>query len=150
METVMGLRKSGNKVRVLHRRQILPDGTASCKGGSTTVEITTGDGRELSGTSRCRDDERFDRKIGLKIALGRALASGKETMEEKAVNYVMILEHENGHARHFGPIQDLRLAIRTAEAYFGYEHTPYTVSFVPMTEPLGSEFLESKKKDGEE
>lgn len=72
MTTVKELRQSGNKVRVLHHRKAV-DGTVSCKGGFTVVEITTKDGRELTGTSRCRDDERFNRKMGLEIALGRAL-----------------------------------------------------------------------------
>lgn len=71
--TIRELRQSGNKVRVLHHRNAHPDGTISCKGGFTIIEITTKDGRELSGTAKCRDDERFDRKMGIKIALGRAL-----------------------------------------------------------------------------
>lgn len=65
------------------------------------------------------------------------------------MNYVMILGHDDGHERHFGPIDDLELAMKTAEAYFGYENTPYSVSFVPLIEPLGSEFLEAKRKDSE-
>lgn len=65
------------------------------------------------------------------------------------MNYIMILEHDKGHVRYFGPIEDLRLATQTAEAYFGYDQTPYSVSFVPLIEPLGSQFLECKKKDGE-
>lgn len=66
------------------------------------------------------------------------------------MNYLMILDHEDGRTRYFGPIEDKDLAFRTAEAYFGYEKTPYTVSFVPLHEPLGSEFLECRRKDGEE
>jgi hypothetical protein len=73
MVTVRELRQAGNKVRVLHFRNTLPDGTVSCKGGKTKVEITTKDGRELYGQSKCREDERFHRKMGLLIALGRAL-----------------------------------------------------------------------------
>lgn len=75
MVSVASLRKSGFKVRVLHTRNTVADGTPSCKGGSTTVEITTPDGKDLSGTARCRDDERFDRRLGLRIAIGRALSS---------------------------------------------------------------------------
>lgn len=63
--------------------------------------------------------------------------------------HVMILQHEDGRERHFGPMEDLELAMKTAEAYFGYENTPYTVSFVPLIKPLGSEFLEAKRKDSE-
>ena len=56
MVTVKSLRKSGFKVRVLHTRNLLQDGSPSCKGGSTTVEITTPDGTDISGTANCRDD----------------------------------------------------------------------------------------------
>lgn len=79
MVTVKSLRKSGFKVRVLHTRNLLHDGSPSCKGGSTTVEITTPDGKDISGTANCRDDERFDRRLGLTIAIGRALSSWKRT-----------------------------------------------------------------------
>lgn len=75
MVTVKELRKSGNKVRVLHHRNLLPDGTVFCKGGRTVVEVTTRDGLDLSGSSRCRDDERYNKKTGVRIALGRALTS---------------------------------------------------------------------------
>lgn len=78
MVTVASLRRSGFKVRVLHTRNYLPSGSTSCKGGSTTVEITTPDGNDISGTAKCRDDERFDRKIGLSIAIGRAFSSLKK------------------------------------------------------------------------
>lgn len=63
--------------------------------------------------------------------------------------HVMILQHEDGHERYFGPLKNLELATKTAEAYFGCENTPYTVSFVPLIEPLGTEFLEAKRKDEE-
>lgn len=77
MVTVMELRRSGNKVRVLHYRKTLEDGTVFCRGGHTVVEITTKDGRDLSGSSKCRDDERYDKKTGVRIALGRALSGGE-------------------------------------------------------------------------
>lgn len=75
MVTVKELRQSGNKVRVLHHRNTLPDGTVFCRGGMTVVEITTKDGTDLSGSCRCRDDERYNKKVGVRIALGRALTS---------------------------------------------------------------------------
>lgn len=62
----------------------------------------------------------------------------------------MALDHEDGHTRYFGPVDDLQTAAKTAEAYFGYEGSPYTVSFLPLEEPLGSRFLECRRKDGEE
>jgi hypothetical protein len=83
MVTVRELRQSGNKVRVLHYRNSLPDGNLSCMGGEIVVEITTKDGRELSGSSRCRDDERFHKRLGLSIALGRALSSEETAQQER-------------------------------------------------------------------
>lgn len=74
MVTVAQLRKSGYKVRVLHSRNTDPDGTISCMGGRTTVEITTPDGRDLSGSSKCRDDEKYCKRMGVEIALGRAMS----------------------------------------------------------------------------
>lgn len=47
---------------------------ASSKGGRTTVEITTPDGREFIGTAICSNKENFNKKLSLKIALGRALS----------------------------------------------------------------------------
>lgn len=81
MVTVMELRKSGNKVRVLHHRNTLEDGTVLCKGGRTVVEITTKDGRDLSGSSRCREDERYVKKMGVQIAVGRALTSAEPKIQ---------------------------------------------------------------------
>lgn len=81
MVTVRELRQAGNKVRVLHTRNISSDGSISCLGGTTVVEITTKDGRNLTGLAKCRDDERFDRKMGLKIAVGRALTSSSDIPE---------------------------------------------------------------------
>jgi hypothetical protein len=43
------------------------------------VEITTPDGRDISGTANCRGDERFDRRLGLTIAIGRAFSSLKRS-----------------------------------------------------------------------
>jgi len=81
MVTVRELRQAGNKVRVLHTRNISSNGSISCLGGTTVVEITTKDGRNLTGLAKCRDDERFDRKMGLKIAVGRALTSSSDIPE---------------------------------------------------------------------
>lgn len=64
-------------------------------------------------------------------------------------NYIMILEHEDGKVRHFGPLENIDIASKVSDAYFGYQLTPYTVSFVPLMEPLGSKFMECKKEDGE-
>jgi hypothetical protein len=61
----------------------------------------------------------------------------------------MILEHEDGKVRYFGPLDNIEAAFKVSNEYFGYQLTPYSVSFVPLIEPLGSKFLECKEKDGE-
>lgn len=68
---------------------------------------------------------------------------------KKMTNYIMILEHEDGKVRYFGPLDNTDKALKVSGAYFGYQLSPYTVSFVPLMEPLGSKFLECKKEDGE-
>jgi hypothetical protein len=82
--TVQSLRKAGNKVRVIHyravsKRKLLPakevDPTIlKPKGGKTVVDITTPDGKELTGEAVCSNKDSFNRKMGLAIAVGRALA----------------------------------------------------------------------------
>lgn len=44
------------------------------KGGNTIIEVTTPDGRNVIGTSKCSDKESWNRKMGNQIALGRAMA----------------------------------------------------------------------------
>jgi len=42
-------------------------------GGSTTVEITTPDGKDFVGVSECSTLDLYNRKIGRNMALGRAI-----------------------------------------------------------------------------
>ena len=85
------LRNSGYSVKVQHKRpwfngcevkmatrhEILSnDGcfeSVSQNGGETTVEITTPEGRTYVGVATCSAKDAFNRKLGLKIAIGRAL-----------------------------------------------------------------------------
>lgn len=72
--TVEGLRASGYKVRVMHTRK--PNsGGVNARGGKTIVEVTTPEGVTLVGISRCSRKENFNKKLGVRIALGRAFAS---------------------------------------------------------------------------
>lgn len=98
MKTVYELRKSGNKVQVMHWRWhryglysggqeedyyrknyedelSRQDLNKPClaKGGKTEVKITTPDGINAVGVAECSRKENFCRKRGLDIALGRAL-----------------------------------------------------------------------------
>lgn len=87
--TVQELRNRGYKVRVLHNRlyngyhkwqvgavesarynygPIDPDS----KGGSTQVVIDSPDGKHFSGFAICSKKENYDKKMGVRIALGRS------------------------------------------------------------------------------
>jgi uncharacterized protein (UPF0303 family) len=84
--TVEQLRKSGYKVRVIHTRrgktmQNLNGGlvqTVSERGGKTVVQVRTPDGEELEGVAVCSAEDNFNRRLGVKIALGRALTRSLE------------------------------------------------------------------------
>lgn len=72
---VHDLRKAGYKVRVLHcrRRDERTLTQVDCKGGETVIQITTPDGQDLEGRAKCSDKERYNKRVGVQIALGRAL-----------------------------------------------------------------------------
>jgi hypothetical protein len=71
--TVHDLRKNGYKVRVLHFRKWDDRVLAELypKGGSTVVQITTPEGENFQATALCSNEDRYNKKIGVKIALGR-------------------------------------------------------------------------------
>lgn len=72
METVESLRKLGWKVRVRHfRREASSE--INPRGGKTIVEITLPDGRTICGSARCSRKENFNKRLGVQIALGRAM-----------------------------------------------------------------------------
>jgi hypothetical protein len=79
--TIKDLRYAGYKVRVLHTRpvtyQCKLDGKVpivSAKGGTTVIEITTPDGsKTVVGKAECSLKDVWNRKLGNKIALNRAL-----------------------------------------------------------------------------
>lgn len=47
------------------------------KGGKTVVTVTTPTGQVLHGTAICANRDNFNKKLGVQIALGRAMTSGK-------------------------------------------------------------------------
>lgn len=59
--TIEGLRKIGYKVMVIHDE------------GETTIFLTNLDGFTSMGHSICHQGDNFNRKLGNKIALGRAI-----------------------------------------------------------------------------
>jgi len=94
--TIAQLRKAGNKVRVIHsrfyrlskfprraelkNRALVPLSTfrkggnpeeINAKGGRTFIQLTTKDGQEYVGQADCSLKDCFNRKLGIKIALGR-------------------------------------------------------------------------------
>lgn len=67
MLTVHELRKRGFTVGVYHYRVV------NDRGGATVVNVTDPLGYTKSGTALCSYKDQFNRKLGLRIALGRAL-----------------------------------------------------------------------------
>lgn len=83
--TVQQLRNTGYKVRVLHNRlyngyhkwqvgtqakvngPINPDP----KGGSTEIVVDSPSGKHFHGVAICSKKENYNKKLGVKIALGR-------------------------------------------------------------------------------
>lgn len=92
-ETIQQLRENGYKVRVGHyrffgaaskksqpvlhsRKNPLPETegvNVNPLGGRTEVEITTPDGDNLKGVAECSVKDHYNRKLGIKIAVARAL-----------------------------------------------------------------------------
>ena len=83
--TVQQLRNQGYKVRVLHNR--LYNGKykwqratkitdypidADPKGGSTTIIIDSPDGKHFEGHAVCSKIENYNKRLGVRIALGRS------------------------------------------------------------------------------
>jgi hypothetical protein len=81
METVKSLRQKGYKVRVFHSRLVVESEEDEIttrrfneRGGSTEVQIFNDTGSWVTtGNAVCSDKENYDRKKGVRIALGRAL-----------------------------------------------------------------------------
>ena len=91
MQTIEQLRKSGYKVRVIHYRQsiinkkILPQRDIGgplfleAKGGKTRIELRSPEGIETFGEALCSDKDTYNRKLGNRIALGRAMNALNES-----------------------------------------------------------------------
>jgi hypothetical protein len=88
-KTIQQLRKTGYKVRVIHKRNYVPNWPnklspgirLSSKGGYTRIDVTIPDGSvTVSGESRCSINDSYNRKLGNSIALGRALSQLNNTI----------------------------------------------------------------------
>lgn len=94
MSTIKELRQAGNKVRVTHYRciympyeralEMMPQRVIkemvggenfgkyiTPNGGMVTVEVTAPDGKEYKAEAKCSLKDNYDKKLGVKIALGR-------------------------------------------------------------------------------
>jgi len=85
-KTIKQLRREGWKVKVNHYRNVEENRlmwkpykirelglTFAPHGGSTMIELEAPDGRRGNGTSLCSRCDNFNRRVGVLIALGRAL-----------------------------------------------------------------------------
>jgi hypothetical protein len=80
--TVSDLRKLGYKVFVIHIRFMDMDNSRFARGGKTLVEIHTPDG-VINGVAFCSLEDNYNKKIGVKIAIGRALAGTKPKLNSR-------------------------------------------------------------------
>lgn len=75
MVSVHSVRKMGYQVRVFHNRYYLHNGDVDCRGGVTKVEIHDSAHPYCGcvGVSLCSDKDNYNKKLGVRIALGRAM-----------------------------------------------------------------------------
>lgn len=60
--------------------------------------------------------------------------------------HVIIVEHEDGRTKYFGPIDEPKKFFDFLENCFAYENTPFTVSMTTLLEPSEKEFLKFRKE----
>ena len=77
IKTVQQLKDIGYKVKVIHDR-IINGGIIQPKGGLTKVFITDNNGHTCEGISKCSLKDNFNKRLGLSIAIGRALNSEEQ------------------------------------------------------------------------
>lgn len=68
--TISFLRQSGYKVAVRHHRYY-NNNVTSPKGGMTEIIIDSPHGEHFEGVSKCCDQDNYNKKLGVRIALGR-------------------------------------------------------------------------------
>lgn len=73
--TVNDVKNLGYKIKVFHNRIKNKNGGLSHTGGSTEVHITDPVGNTMKGFSQCHENDPFIKRIGIAIAIGRALKS---------------------------------------------------------------------------
>lgn len=78
MNTVKEFRQAGYKVRVIHKRETVlyrrgfsQTRRISEKGGETILQLRTPSGEEFEASAKCSKLDNYNKKIGVRIALGR-------------------------------------------------------------------------------
>lgn len=76
-DVVQILKEAGYKVKISHLREYKPaqywDNILQQKGGRTLVSILDGNGNAISGVAHCNNHDSYNKKLGVAIALRRAL-----------------------------------------------------------------------------
>ena len=70
--TVGMLRKLGYKVAVLHKRHYDNNGIKKPKGGKTVIIIDIPHNEHFEGVAVCCNSDNYNKKMGVRIALGRS------------------------------------------------------------------------------
>jgi hypothetical protein len=81
-ERIRNLETQGYEVTIAHARQRSEKGIEP-KGGATIVTLTTPNRKTFIGEAECSSHDVFDKKLGVRIALGRAI---KRLRRSKADN----------------------------------------------------------------
>ena len=102
--TIQQLRNSGYKVRVIHNRlykgyhrwQVGSRPTSSdygygpidpdARGGSTQITIDSPNGERFQGLAICSKKDNYDKKLGVRIALGRCNIEKSFYVQAEATN----------------------------------------------------------------
>lgn len=100
--TVEELRKSGYKIRITHFRNLFnysyvgypkdynAKGNDICpRGGETVVQLTTPEGKDIATTALCNLADNYNKKIGVAIALGRAL----KKLKNPQIGYIIGIDY---------------------------------------------------------
>lgn len=101
-QTVEQLRKSGYKIRITHSRNLFnysfigypkaynAKANDICpRGGITYIQLTTPEGKDITSVSKCNLSDNYNKKIGVAIALGRAL----KKLKNPQIGYIIGIDY---------------------------------------------------------
>jgi len=95
--SVANFRQQGFKVRVSHKRntkvnffydkkKFFVEEVLDEKGGETVVKLLSQNGQEVYGQAFCSPKDFYNKKVGVSIALGRAVAQLKAEQEKSELD----------------------------------------------------------------